>query len=116
VILCGGGPISLLLSYQLARLGRSTLAVEQHDKTQQGIYGRACILFPRTIEMLDQLDLLDEMSQVGFIGKASVTYEDGQRVHHRGWDFIGRVTDTYFDHCLKIRQKYSEDVFRSTLE
>jgi phenol 2-monooxygenase len=116
VIICGGGPVGLLLSYQLARLGRSTLTIEQHDKTQQDTYGRACTLFPRTIEMLDQLDLLDEMSQVGFIGRASVTYKDGQRVHDRGWDFISRVTDTYFDHCLNIRQKYSEDIFRSALQ
>jgi phenol 2-monooxygenase len=116
VIICGGGPVGLLLAFQLARLGIPTLIIEQYDKTQQDMYGRASTLYPRTVEMLDQLGLLDEMSQVGFIGKASVTYKDGQRVHDRGWDFISRVTDTYFDYCLNIRQKYSEDIFRSALE
>lgn len=116
VIICGGGPVGLLLSYQLARLGLSTLTIEQYDKTQQAMYGRASTLYPRTVEMLDQLGLLDEMSQVGFIGRASVTYKDGQKVHDRGWDFISRVTDTYFDYCLNIRQKYSEDIFRSALQ
>jgi phenol 2-monooxygenase len=116
VIICGGGPVGLLLAFQLARLGIPTLIIEQYDKTRQDMYGRASTLYPRTVEMLDQLDLLDEISQVGFIGKASVTYKDGQRVHDRGWDFISRVTDTYFDYCLNIRQKYSEDIFRSALE
>jgi phenol 2-monooxygenase len=26
------------------------------------------------------------------------------------------MTDTYLDYCLNIRQKYSEDIFRSALE
>lgn len=116
VIICGGGPVGLLLSYQLARLGLSILTLEQFDKAEQDTYGRACTLYPRTLEMLDQLDLLDEMTQVGFVGRASVTYKDGQKVHDRGWDFINRVTDTSFGYCLNIRQKYSEDIFRSALE
>lgn len=116
VIICGGGPVGLLLSYQLARLGLSVLTIEQYDKTQQDMYGRASTLYPGTIEMLDRLELLDEMAQVGLIGRANVTYKDGQRVYDRGWDFIGRITDTYFDYCLNIRQKYSEDIFRSALE
>lgn len=116
VIICGGGPVGLLLAFQLARLGISTLTIEQFDKTQQDMYGRASTLYPRTVEMLDQLGLLDEMSQVGLIGRGSVTYKDGQKVQDRGWDFVSRMTDTYFDYCLNIRQKYSEDIFRSALE
>jgi phenol 2-monooxygenase len=116
VITVGGGPVGLSLAYQLTRLGILTLTIEQFDKTQQDMYGRACTLYPRTIEMLDQLGLLDEMLQVGFIGRGSVTYKDGQRVNDRGWDFLSRMTDTYLDYCLNIRQKYSEDIFRSALE
>lgn len=116
VIICGGGPVGLLLSYQLARLGLSILTIERYDKTQQAMYGRASTLFPGTIEMLDRLELLDEMAQIGLIGKGSVTYKDGQRIHDRGWDFIGQITDTYFNYCLNIRQKYSEAIFRSALE
>ena len=116
VIIIGGGPVGLLLAYQLTRLNIPTLIIEQHDKTQQDTYGRACTLFPRTLEMLDQLNLLDEMLQVGLIGRGSVTYKDGQRVHDRGWEMVSRMTDTYHDYCLNIRQKYSEDIFRSALE
>jgi phenol 2-monooxygenase len=116
VIICGGGPVGLLLAYQLARLGIPTLIIEQFDKTQQDMYGRASTLYPRTIEMLDQLGLLDEMAQIGLIGRASVTYKDGQKVQDRGWDFLHTISDTYFPYCLNIRQKYSEDIFRTALE
>ncbi|KAM0702935.1 hypothetical protein Q7P35_010367 [Cladosporium inversicolor] len=116
VIICGGGPVGLLLAYQLARLGIPTLTIEKFDKTQQAMYGRASTLYPRTIEMLDQLGLLDGMSQVGLIGRGSVTYKDGQKVQDRGWDFIQTISDTYFPYCLNIRQKYSENIFRTALE
>ena len=49
------------------------------------MYGRATTLYPRTLEMLDQLDLLDELNQIGYIGRNSVTYNDGKRVTSRGW-------------------------------
>ena len=77
VITVGGGPVGLSLAYQLTRLGILTLTIEQFDKTQQDMYGRACTLYPRTIEMLDKLGLLDEKLQVGFIGRGSVTYKYG---------------------------------------
>ena len=116
VIICGGGPVGLMLAYQLVRLGISILIIEQFDKTQQDMYGRASTLSPRTSELLDQLDLLDEMAQVGLIGRASVTYKDGQRVQDRGWDHLHTLSDTYLTFNLNIRQKYSENIFRTALE
>jgi phenol 2-monooxygenase len=116
VIICGGGPFGLLLSYQLARLGLTIFTAEQFDKTQSDMYGRASTLYLRTIEMLDQIGHLDEMSQVGFIARVHVTFKEGQRVYDSGWDFVYRMTDTHLDYCLDIRQKYSEDIFRHALE
>jgi len=116
VLICGGGPVGLLLSYQLARLGLKTYTVEQYDKSTQGMYGRACVLYPRTLEMLDQLDLGETLAQIGFIGRSAVTYHDGKSIHGRGWGFISKPLDTFFDYCLNIRQKYSENVFRDAAE
>lgn len=48
------------------------------------MYGRACTLHPRTLEMLDQLDLLDDMNQIGYICRNSVTWKDGKRITSRG--------------------------------
>ena len=93
-------------------MGIKTYAVEQHDKSTQAMYGRACVLYPRTMEMLDQPDLGETLQQSGFIGRSVVTYYDGERVRGSGWGFISKPLDTFFDYCLNIRQKYSENVFR----
>ena len=112
VLICGGGPVGLPLSYQLARLGIKAYAIEQHDKSTQAMYGRACVFCPRTMEMLDQLDLGEALEQIGFIGRSTVTYHDGKSIRGRGWGFISKPLDTLFDYCLDIRQRYSENVFR----
>ena len=66
--------------------------------------------------MLDQFDLYDDMSQIGFIGKQTFTYVNGKRDQARGWRGIaGLSSQTFFDHAMNIRLKYSEDVFRSKL-
>ncbi|UDD58720.1 hypothetical protein AFCA_006150 [Aspergillus flavus] len=115
VLIVGGGPVGLLVAYGLARQGVDTVLVEKHDKEQQAMYGRATTLYPRTLEMLDQLELLDELNQIGYIGRNSVTYKDGKRVTSRGWHVMfQRMSGTYLDYCLNIRQKYSENVIRDT--
>ncbi|KAF7588083.1 hypothetical protein BBP40_006182 [Aspergillus hancockii] len=117
VLVVGGGPVGLLVAYGLARQGVDTVVVEKHDKEQQAMYGRAITLYPRTLEMLDQLELLDELNQIGYVGRNSVTYNDGKRVTSRGWHVMfQRMTGTYLDYCLNIRQKYSENVIRDAYQ
>lgn len=80
VTIIGGGPVGLLLAYQLTRFELSVCLVEKQDKnTPEGRYGRAITLFPRTLELLDQLDLVQPMLQQGFACRSSVTYKDGVR-------------------------------------
>ena len=77
------------------------------------MYGRATTLYPRTLEMLDQLDLLEDLNQIGYIGRNSVTYKDGKRVTSRGWHVMfERMHGTFLDYCLNLRQKYSEGVIQ----
>ncbi|KAI9036905.1 pentachlorophenol 4-monooxygenase [Aspergillus affinis] len=77
------------------------------------MYGRATTLYPHTLEMLDQLDLLEELNQIGYIGRTSVTYKDGKRVTSRGWHVMfERMNGTFLDYCLNIQQKYSEEVIQ----
>lgn len=80
VVVVGGGPVGLLLAYQLKRFGVSTCVLERFEKETQDAYGRAIALFPRTSEQLDQLDLIDPILQMGFACRTSVTYKDGERV------------------------------------
>ena len=56
--------------------------------------------------MLDQLDLCDELCQIGFAAKRGYTFADGKYVQGRGltlglWDSPA----TFFDHSLHIRLK-----------
>ena len=80
VVIVGGGPVGLLMAYQLRRFGVSACVLEQYEKETQDAYGRAIALFPRTTEQLDQLDLIEPMLQLGFACRTSVTYKDGERV------------------------------------
>ncbi|EEA21359.1 hypothetical protein EYB25_007374 [Talaromyces marneffei] len=114
VFVCGGGPVGLITAYMLARHGISTYLVEKDDKEEQPSYGRACTLYPRTLEMMEHLELLDTMNQAGYIARNSVTFKDGKRVTARGWHkiFDRMRGGTYLDYCLNIRQKRLEDIFR----
>lgn len=80
VAIVGGGPVGLLMAYQLKRFGVTVCVFEKHEKETQDAYGRAIALFPRTTEQLDQLDLIEPMLQQGFACRTSVTYKDGERV------------------------------------
>ena len=77
------------------------------------MYGRACTLYPRSLELLDQYDLLDVMKQPGYVAKGAVNYKNGKRVTQRGWSGIfTQLGETYFQWILNLRLKYSEDIFR----
>ncbi|KAF2173838.1 hypothetical protein M409DRAFT_62079 [Zasmidium cellare ATCC 36951] len=115
VLIVGAGPIGLLATYMLARQGITTLTIDKEDKTASDypMTGRACCLYPRTLEFLDQLDLYDDLAQTGFISRGTVTYEKtGSRIATGISTLLHGVKDSYFDHTLHVRQKYCEDAFR----
>ncbi|KAK3675957.1 hypothetical protein LTR78_004149 [Recurvomyces mirabilis] len=118
VFIVGAGPVGLLLAYQLARHGLKVHIIDGADKSHPDfpMYGRACTLHSRTLELLDQNDLLDDMLQVGVIGKQGFAYKEGHRVQGRGWNLFAKLGgQTNFDYSLNIRLKYSEDFFRQKL-
>lgn len=110
VLICGGGPVGLLIGYCLARYGLSTYIVEQHDREKQMLYGRAAMIAPRCLEMLEQLDLVDDLLQIGFVVRGQVSYKDGQRIEMTT-HASSNISDTFYDCLLLCRQKYTEDVF-----
>ena len=111
VLICGGGPVGLLIGYCLARSGISTYIAEQHERAKQSAYGRAAMIAPRTLEMLDQLDLADALGQIGFVVRGQVSYKDGERVESLT-AASSDISDTFFDYVLLCRQRYTEDVIR----
>ncbi|KAI0599966.1 FAD binding domain-containing protein [Biscogniauxia sp. FL1348] len=119
VLVVGAGPVGLIAAYQLAKFGGGSISVriiEKHAKSAQDAYGRAITLFPRTIEMLDQLGLADELLQHGFACRDTAAYDaEGREVHGRGWSFLHDMKDTAFDFPLVLRQKYQEEIFRAAM-
>ncbi|KAL2845473.1 FAD binding domain-containing protein [Aspergillus pseudoustus] len=117
VVIIGGGPVGLLLAYQLARFGVSVCVLEQHNKETQDAYGRAIAFFPRTLELLDQLGVIEPMLQVGFACRNSVTYKDGKEViPGRVWTFMENIKNTAYDFTLVMRQMFTESIFREKLQ
>jgi phenol 2-monooxygenase len=103
----------------LARFGHasSIAIIEKHPKSAQDQYGRAITLYPRSSEILDQLDLADELAQSCFACRKTVSYDkDGKEVQGRGWYFMENMKDTQWDFALVLRQKYQEDIFRRRLK
>lgn len=88
-----------------------------YDRKTQEKFGRACTLYPRTCELLEREDLFDQMAQVAFIARHSMTYKNGQLVPGRGWQVMWKaMLDSFHQYFLNIRQKYSEEIFRTNYE
>ncbi|KAL1645784.1 hypothetical protein SLS58_003668 [Diplodia intermedia] len=117
VFICGGGPVGLLLAYCLARQGISSQVAEMYERKTQENFGRATTLYPRTLELLEREDLFDQMAQIGFLARNSTTYKDGKLVPSRGWQILWKaMRESFHQYVLNIRQKYSEEVFRTSYE
>ncbi|EXJ63595.1 uncharacterized protein A1O5_11356 [Cladophialophora psammophila CBS 110553] len=158
VVICGGGPVGLLMAYGLQRMGIETCVIGKNDlspaepkeleraislyfslyfwpgadyglftrtekerleKHKLPMYGRACTMFPRTLEMLDQYDLLTRLNQVGFVSRSGVNYDkDGNRDSRRGMRhvFDAMQGHTFVDYMLNIRLKYTEDIVKEEYE
>lgn len=116
VLIVGAGPVGLLLAYQLTRMGISVHIIDKRDKADPRfpMFGRALGIFPRTLEMLDQLDLLDDMGQQGIYTHVTATYKNGERTMG-GYGNIPTFTGTYFNTMFNLRLKHSEDIFRKRL-
>ncbi|KIW44152.1 uncharacterized protein PV06_05185 [Exophiala oligosperma] len=114
VLIAGGGPAGLLIGLGLERMGIHVCIIERLVKSEIPMYGRACTLYSRSLEYLDQFELLDDMTQEGFIGRGSVNFDkNGVRNVDRGWHKIFHHSkDSYFSWLLNLRLKYSEDIIR----
>jgi phenol 2-monooxygenase len=104
-------------AYQLAKFGNVTVSIiEKHSKSSQDQYGRAITLYPRSVEMLDQLGLADDLAQECFACRSTVSYDpSGNEIEGRGWYFMENMKDTVWDFALVLRQKYQEEIFREHL-
>ncbi|KAL3471357.1 FAD binding domain-containing protein [Aspergillus californicus] len=118
VLVVGGGPVGLLMAYQLHRAGCLVHIIDKDAKAWREQYGRANALYPRSSEMLDQLGLADDIMQQCHIVRQSYTYDENGEpvVPGRVWNFVENVDDTVFDFGIMLRQQFIEESIRARLE
>ncbi|KAJ7183205.1 FAD binding domain-containing protein [Mycena filopes] len=117
-VIVGAGPVGLLVALELARFGCHPYIIEQEDKKNMPCYGRATTMWPRTIEMLDQLDLAERLMQIGVVTRNALHFRDGRRTTG-GFMFGSRMDtlgDTFYKFSLHVRQRLTEQQFTEVLE
>ncbi|PVH99998.1 FAD/NAD(P)-binding domain-containing protein [Periconia macrospinosa] len=114
VLIVGAGPVGLITAIGLEQQGVTSLIIEKRYRDEQATYGRAASLFARSLELLEQVDLTEDLVQEGFISRGGVNFKDGKRVDARGWNLMYQHSKRSFhDYNLNLRQRYTEDVFRN---
>jgi len=85
VVIVGAGPTGLALGVDLARRGVDALVVEKADRLFPGSRGKG--IQPRTMEVLEDLGVLDAILTAGGRYPAGMIWQDGERVgEHRMFD------------------------------
>lgn len=88
--------------------------VEKRERHAQELFGRACTLYPRTLELLEHLGVTGDLTQAGFHGRSYAVINDGKRVTRKAWQSMFPMMDNSFhNYILNIRQKNSERLFAS---
>ncbi|HSG34899.1 MAG TPA: FAD-dependent oxidoreductase [Sphingomonadaceae bacterium] len=67
VIVVGGGPVGMLSALALAQTGASVTVLEQEPQIINS--PRAAVYFPSTLLILEELGLLEELLEIGFINR-----------------------------------------------
>ncbi|KAL7956201.1 FAD binding domain-containing protein [Trichoderma compactum] len=98
VLICGAGPVGLLNALGLSQqsidtflIGLSfsnTIMTEKKERATQQMFGRAAVLYPRSVELLEQLHVTQDVLQTAFIARQGVTLKDGKRITNRGWHMV----------------------------
>ncbi|EXJ91603.1 hypothetical protein A1O3_00151 [Capronia epimyces CBS 606.96] len=127
VLIVGAGPVGLNLAYQLRRYSSgpsqssrvtpiSIHIIEKHPKPVQEHFGRAVTFWPRSMEILAQMGLADQITQQCVAVRSSAAYDaTGNEVFGRGWSFLEGIEDTRFKFASVLRQKFVEDIVRAKL-
>lgn len=90
VLIAGAGPTGLALAVDLARRGISARLVEQSDRLFPGSRGKG--LQPRTLEVLDDLGVIDAVIASGGPYPLMMGWQDDRRLGE--WDLLERVAPT----------------------
>ncbi|KAF0319405.1 FAD binding domain-containing protein [Colletotrichum asianum] len=112
VLIVGAGPVGLVTALGLAQQGIDTVIIEKRELEVQESFGRAITLFPRTIELLEQVGVAEDMVQAGNVARGIAAYQEGKRTPAVGQQtMFTAMNGTFHNYVLNIRQKNSQAIF-----
>ncbi|MFH9061978.1 FAD-dependent oxidoreductase [Streptomyces coeruleorubidus] len=115
VLVVGAGPTGLALGIDLARRGVAALVVERAGALFPGSRGKG--IQPRTMEVFDDLGVLDAIRAAGGPYPAGMIWQDGRRAgEHRMFDPVEESEDSPYTGPRMVPQWRTQQILRARLE
>ncbi|MFG1669705.1 FAD-dependent oxidoreductase [Streptomyces sp. Y7] len=115
VLIVGAGPTGLTLAIDLARRGVDALVVERSGELFPGSRGKG--IQPRTMEVFDDLGVLDAIRAAGGTYPVGMIWQDGRRVgEHHMFDPAEASEDSPYDEPWMVPQWRTQRILFERLE
>lgn len=115
VLVVGAGPSGLALGVDLARRGVDALVAEKADGLFPGSRGKG--IQPRTMEVFDDLGVLDAIHAAGGGYPVGMLWRDGRRLgEHRMFDPVEPTEEAPYDEPWMVPQWRTQEILRARLE
>ncbi|MGA5305650.1 FAD-dependent oxidoreductase [Nucisporomicrobium flavum] len=111
VLVVGAGPVGLTTTHELVRRGVRVRLVDAADGP--AVTSRAVATHPRTLELYDQMGVIDEILRRGREISAFTLYQDGRRLARLDADYS--TMPTRYPFTVAIEQTSTEAIFRDAL-
>ncbi|MEU2538591.1 FAD-dependent oxidoreductase [Streptomyces iakyrus] len=114
VLVVGAGPTGLALGIDLARRGVAALVVERAGALFPGSRGKG--IQPRTMEVFDDLGVLDAIRAAGGTYPVGMIWQDGRRAgEHRMFDAAEPTEDAPYNEPWMVPQWRTQRILRARL-
>ncbi|MGF0170653.1 FAD-dependent oxidoreductase [Streptomyces sp. Marseille-Q5077] len=114
VLIVGAGPTGLALGIDLARRGVDALVVERADRLFPGSRGKG--IQPRTMEVFDDLGVLDAIRAAGGGYPVGMIWQDGRRVgEHQMFDAAEVTEDSPYTEPWMVPQWRTQEILFARL-
>ncbi len=114
VLIAGGGPVGLICAYALGRAGVPVVVFDENDELQED--PRAATTHPATLELLDQIDVVDEVAARGLTARTFQFWDrpTGELVAEFDHDLLR--DDTKFPYVVQCEQFKLCEIIKSRVD